>query len=395
MRREQTTAERVLVLATLVLVAFGTVMVYSATSGLASDPLFYLERNGAYALAGVVGMWAMARFDYRRLANAAPMLVLISIGLLLVVFAAGVTAKGERRWLPLPGGFTLQPSELAKVAICVFAAAVLAERRIAPRDWREAMRPVGAATAVVCGLIVISDLGSAISVALGGMAVLVAAGAARGALGRIALAGIAVIALSIAQKPYRGERLMAFLQPDASLQGAGYQIHQAQIAIGSGGLLGRGIGESVQKLGFLPEARTDMILGIIGEELGAIGMLATFAAFAAVAWAGYAIALRSTDRFGKLLAAGLTTLICGQAVLNAGGVLGVLPLTGVPLPFISYGGTSLISLLLAIGLVLSVAANGRAAAARSLRVSARVVDARPAPAPLPVRRARAAGSRRR
>ena len=390
MRREQTTPEQVLVLATLGLVAFGTVMVYSATSGVATDPLFYLERNVAYAVIGLAAMWVMARLDYRKLAASAPLLVLISGGLLLFVFAAGITAKGERRWLPLPGGFTLQPSELAKVSICIFAAAMLARRKRPPSTWREVMRPVGAATAVICGLIVVSDLGSALAVAFGGMAVLVAAGAAGGALGRISLAAAGLVGLSIWQKPYRGERLMAFLQPSDSSLSAGYQIHQAQIAIGSGGVFGRGIGESVQKLFYLPEVRTDMILGIIGEELGLIGMLGTFAGFAAIAWAGYTISLRSTERFGKLLSAGLTTLICGQAVLNAGGVLGVLPLTGVPLPFISYGGTSLIALLSAIGLVLSVGSYGRAAA-RSVRVTARVVDVQP----VPVRRVRAATARRR
>ena len=392
MRREQTTPEQVLVLATLGLVALGTVMVYSATSGLASDPLFYLERNVAYALLGLAGMWLMARLDYRRLAASAPVLVLISGGLLLFVVAAGVTAKGEQRWLPLPGGFTLQPSELAKVAICIFAAAMLARRTRPPSTWREVMQPVGAATAVICGLIVVSDLGSALAVAFGGMAVLIAAGAAGGALARISLAALALVGLSIWHKPYRGERLMAFLQPSDSSLSAGYQIHQAGIAIGSGGVFGRGIGESVQKLAYLPEVRTDMILGIIGEELGLVGMLATFAGFAAIAWAGYTISLRSNERFGKLLSAGLTTLICGQAVLNAGGVLGVLPLTGVPLPFISYGGTSLIALLSAVGLVLSVGAYGRSAE-RSVRVTARVVDA--VAAPTPARRVRAAGARRR
>jgi cell division protein FtsW len=285
------------------------------------------------------------------------MLVVATL-LLLLVFAAGVERNGAQRWLSLPGGFTLQPSELAKVALCVFGAAVLSGRKHAPRDWREAMRPVGAAAAIMCGLIVITDLGSAIAVGLAAAAVLIASGAAAGALARLALAAGALAGAMIAVEPYRMQRLTAFLHPGDKIGAAGYQLYEAKLALGTGGLFGVGLGQSVTKLNYLPEAHTDMIVPIVGEELGLIGVFGLLVAFGLLAWCGYSVALRAKDPFGKLLAAGLTTLITGQAVLNIGGTLGVLPFTGVPVPLISYGGTSLIATLAAIGLVLSVGTHG-------------------------------------
>ncbi|MDX6599156.1 MAG: cell division protein FtsW, partial [Gaiellales bacterium] len=270
----------------------------------------------------------------------------------------GVERNGAQRWLSLPGGFTLQPSELAKVALCVFGAAVLSGRKHAPRDWREAMRPVGAAAAIMCGLIVITDLGSAIAVGLAAAAVLIASGAAAGALARLAMAAGALAGAMIAIEPYRMQRLTAFLHPGDKIGAAGYQLYEAKLALGTGGLFGVGLGQSVTKLNYLPEAHTDMIVPIVGEELGLIGVFGLLVAFGLLAWCGYSVALRAKDPFGKLLAAGLTTLITGQAVLNIGGTLGVLPFTGVPVPLISYGGTSLIATLAAIGLVLSVGTHG-------------------------------------
>jgi cell division protein FtsW len=285
-------------------------------------------------------------------------MLVIAAALLLLVLAAGIEVNGAQRWLSLPGGFTLQPSELAKVALCVFGAAVLSGRKHAPRDWREAMRPVGAAAAILCGLIVITDLGSAIAVGLAGAAVLIASGAAAGALARLGVAAASLGGVMIAAEPYRMQRLTAFLHPGDKIGAAGYQLYEAKLALGAGGLFGVGLGQSVTKLNYLPEAHTDMIVPIVGEELGLIGVLGLLVAFGLLAWCGYSVALRAKDPFGKLLAAGLTTLITGQAVLNIGGTLGVLPFTGVPVPLISYGGTSLVATLAAIGLVLSVGTYG-------------------------------------
>ena len=250
----------------------------------------------------------------------------------------------------------------------MFGAAVLSSRKHAPRDWREAMRPVGAAAAILCGLIVITDLGSAIAVGLAAAAVLIASGAAAGALARLGIAAGALAGVMIAAEPYRMQRLTAFLHPGDKIGAAGYQLYEAKLALGAGGLFGVGLGQSVTKLNYLPEAHTDMIVPIVGEELGLIGVLGLLMAFGLLAWCGYSVALRAKDPFGKLLAAGLTTLIAGQAVLNIGGTLGVLPFTGVPVPLISYGGTSLIATLAAIGLVLSVGTYG----GQALRASAPV-----------------------
>jgi cell division protein FtsW len=353
------------------LVAFGVVMVYSASASLA-----LLEHHAVYAGLGLAALWLLARHDYRQIAALAPSMLVVATLLLVLVVASGVERNGAQRWLSLPGGFTLQPSELAKVALCVFAAAALSARRQAPRDWREAMRPVGAAAAILCGLIVISDLGSAISVGLAAAAVLIASGAAAGALARLGIGAAALAGVMIAAEPYRTQRLTAFLHPGDTLGAAGYQLHEAQLAFGTGGLLGVGLGQSVTKLSYLPEAHTDMIVPIVGEELGVLGVLGLLAAFGLVAWCGYSVALRAKDPFGKLLAAGLTTLIVGQALLNIGGTLGVLPFTGVPVPLISYGGTSLVATLAAIGLVLSVGTYG----GQALRAAEAAHAAPPKPA---------------
>jgi cell division protein FtsW len=368
-------AEQLLVLVSMALVAFGVVMVYSASASIA-----LLEHHAVYAGIGLAALWLLARRDYRHIAAIAPALLLISGGLLVLVLASGVQRNGAQRWLSLPGGFTLQPSELAKVALCIFAASALAGRR-PPRDWREAMRPVGAAAAILCGLIVVSDLGSAISVGLAAAAVLIASGAATGALARIGLAAGALAGGMIAAEPYRTQRLTAFLHPGDKIGAAGYQLYEARLALGTGGLFGVGLGQSVTKLSYLPEAHTDMIVPIVGEELGLLGVFGLLVAFGLFAWCGYSVALRAKDPFGKLLAAGLTTLIVGQAVLNIGGTLGVLPFTGVPVPLISYGGTSLIATLAAIGLVLSVGTHG----GQALRVAE--PERRPARKPAPRRAA--------
>jgi cell division protein FtsW len=370
-RRPVTLAERVLVGATIALVAFGVVMVYSASSGYALDvhgsSLFFLEREGAYALAGLLALAVCARIDYRAFGKLSGGLVLLSGGLLIIVLGAGVTVNGARRWLPVGGGFTIQPSELAKFALCAFAAWTLAQRRKPPDCVRDAVAPVGAVTLGLVLLVIAGrDLGSALCLVLVAAAVLVASGTRAGVLGRLAGFAGAGIVLMIIVEPYRMQRFTTFLDPWKVRQDAGYQIVQSVMGFGAGGLTGVGLGQSVQKFGYLPEAHTDLILAIVGEELGLFGTLAVIAGFSAIAWAGFSIALAAKDPFGQRLAAGMTTLIVGQAALNFGGVLGVLPLTGVPVPLLSFGGTSLIVTLAGIGMVLSVAAHDRAVAARSV-----------------------------
>jgi cell division protein FtsW len=230
------------------------------------------------------------------------------------------------------------------------------------------MKPVGIVTALVCALVVAEpDLGTVIAICMMVGAMLLVAGAPMRLLGlSTALFGVLVV-FAIWFEPYRRTRFFSFINPWHDAQGAGYQQVQAMIGLGSGGPLGRGLGESVQKVAYLPEARTDMIFAIIGEELGLVGGTLLIAAYAAVAWAGLRIALRCRDPFGKLLAAGLTALICGQAALNLAAVVGVAPLTGIPLPLVSYGGTSLVVMLASVGILLNIDRSDGVAAATSVR----------------------------
>jgi cell division protein FtsW len=398
-KRPVTLAEQVLVIATMALVAFGVVMVYSASSGYALDvhgnSLYFLEREGAYAVAGLLALAVCARIDYRVIGRLSPALVAGSGLLLVMVLGAGVTVNGARRWLPVGAGFTIQPSEIAKVALCVFSAWTLSSRKRPPQTVKEAFAPVGGVLCILLLLVMAgSDLGSALCLVLVAAAVLTVSGTRAGVLGRLAAFAGGGIVLMIIVEPYRMQRFTTFLDPWKHSQDSGYQIVQSMMGFGAGGLTGVGLGQSVQKFGYLPEAHTDLILAIVGEELGLLGTLAVVAGFTAVAWAGFSIALAAKDPFGQRLAAGMTALVVGQAVLNFGGVLGVLPLTGVPVPFVSFGGTSLIVTLAGIGTVLSVAAHDRVVAAKAApaaRPRSRT-HARSRPAPASARRA--AGGRR-
>jgi cell division protein FtsW len=349
---------QLLVLVTLALVAFGLVMVYSATSAPAAlsrtDPMSYLKKQAIYASIGVALMMAASRIDYRRLRILAPGLVLVALGGCLAVLVAGSRINGARRWIEI-GPATFQPSELAKLAIAVWAAAYLSKRP-APRTLKELARPVGLLLGLFCILILAEpDLGTAISLTVVLAAVLLISGTPMPTLA--AGTGLAVTLGLIAAwfEPYRRARIFSFLDPWRDPHGAGFQTVQALIGLGSGGLFGVGLGHGVQKINYLPEAHTDMIMAVIGEELGLLGVTAVVAAFAAFAYAGLRVALACTDPFGKRLAAGLVALVCGQALINLAAVLGLAPLTGIPLPFISYGGSSLVIALLAVGILLNIA----------------------------------------
>jgi cell division protein FtsW len=360
--------QQLLLLVTLALVAFGLVMVYSATSASAAlangDSSFYLRKQGLYALVGVVLLLVARRTNYRTLRHLAPMLVLTSIGLLLAVLAIGTTVNGARRWISI-GPAVFQPSEFAKLALLVFACAYLA-RRPAPQTLGELIKPLGILTGVICALLLAEpDLGTAITITvmLGG--ILVVSGAPSRLLA--SAGGIAVFLVLAAAwfEPYRRARLLSFLNPWSDAQGAGYQTVQAMIGLGSGGIFGEGLGQSVLKANYLPEAHTDMIFAIIGEELGLVGATALIAAYAAFAYAGFRVALTCKDPFGKRLAAGITTLVCGQALINIAAVMGAAPLTGITLPFVSYGGSSLVVGLAAVGILLNIAGDDGRATARS------------------------------
>ena len=354
-------ASQTLVLVTLGLVAFGLVMVYSATSAAAllgdGDPSYFLKRQGIYALTGVALLIVASRLDFRRLRPLAPLLLIVSGVLCLAVLVVGEPVNGARRWLSV-GPATFQPSELAKLAVVVWAAAHLAARR-PPRTVAELARPTGVVVGAFGLLILLEpDLGTTITLVVTVAALLLVAGASPGPLAAGSAVVVAAGALAIWLEPYRRARFLSFLDPWSDAQGSGFQIVQAMIGLGSGGLLGEGLGESVQKIFYLPEAHTDMILAIVGEELGLVGTAAVICAYVAFAFAGLHIALTCRDPFGKRLAAGLTTLVCGQAIINLAAVLGLAPLTGIPLPLVSYGGSNLVVQLASVGILLNIAGNG-------------------------------------
>ncbi len=367
-------------LVTLGLVAFGLVMVYSASSARAAlaadDPAYYLKRQALYAVVGIVALVLLSRTDYRRLRFAVAPLLLGSFVLLVAVLALGTPVNGARRWLTY-GPITLQPSELAKVALAVWIAAYLA-RRPAPQTIGELLRPIGLVIGAAFALVLVEpDLGTAIAIAIMAAAVLVVAGTRLSTLAGTAALGTFVVLAAIWVEPYRRERILSFLDPWQDPQGAGFQSVQAMLALGSGGFFGVGLGESVQKVYYLPEASTDMIFAIIGEELGLIGAFGVLAAFVAFGYAGFNVALGCREPFGKLLATGITALVCGQAAVNVSAVMGIAPLTGIPLPFVSYGGSSLVVALASVGILLNIATS----------------DARENRAELPDRRRRDGGSR--
>ena len=364
-RAKQSSLEwNLLVLVTVSLVLFGLVMVYSATSASAAlgngNPTGYLERQGVYALIGVVLLVVAARSDFRKLRAVAPMLVVSALGLCVAVLVIGERINGARRWIGF-GPAAFQPSELAKLALVVWTAAYLA-RRPPPQTLKELFRPIGALVGLFCLLVLVEpDLGTAITIVVMVAAMLLVSGTRLPTL--IAASGIVVALGTLAawSSPYRRARLLTFLDPWKDPLGAGLQNVQAQISLGSGGIFGRGLGQGVEKIHFLPEAHTDMIFAVIGEELGLVGVAVLTAGYCAFAYAGLRAAIACKDPFGKRLAAGITAMICGQAAINIAAVVGLAPLTGIPLPFVSYGGSSLVVALLSVGILLNIArGNGRA-----------------------------------
>jgi cell division protein FtsW len=346
----------------ILLVSFGIVMVYSAssTTGLLAGTgrSSYLVRHVVYAALGLGAMLLLRRVPFRRWRAVASPLMLVALVLVAATVTMGAEVNGARRWLVL-GPIQFGPAEPAKLAMICFLASRLTGRAAPVGSVGAILRTAWPAVLPLVGLVALQpDQGTATVIVLTAGALIITAGARWGhAL------GIGAFALGLAgayawSADYRRERLLAFLDPFRDAHDSGYQIVQSLMAIGSGGLHGVGLGESVQKVFFLPEAHTDMIFAIIGEELGLIGMLGVIGAFVALAMIGFGVSRRCRDPFGALLAAGITTWFCGQAFVNVGSVTGSLPLTGVPLPFVSFGGTSLIALMAATGILMNIAATG-------------------------------------
>jgi cell division protein FtsW len=401
-RRKAVSAEyNMLLTATLCLLALGAVMVFSASSttrilqdGGLSDSAFYLKRTLLFGAVGLLIMHLTARHGLALARKLTPALLGVSLFLLVAVLGIGTSVNGASRWIG-SGFLQIQPSELAKVALILYGADLLARKPKRARSI-EGFMPFLVVVGASCLLIMLEpDMGTTMVVAFSVGATLIAAGARPRDLGLIAL-GIGVVALLMTiVEPYRMARLTGFLNPGADASGAGFQAAQAKIALGSGGIFGVGIGNGVQKAFYLPEAHTDMISAVIGEELGLVGIVGVVGLFAMFGYAGLKVAQRAKDTYGRLLVAGLTSLVLVQATINLFAVMGLAPLTGVPLPFVSYGNSSLMASLFAVGLILNVARGGTAkasGASTSTRAGKlRVVDGGRKPAP---KRSRASGARK-
>jgi cell division protein FtsW len=364
---QQPIEHRLLLTATFCLLAGGAVMVYSASSARTllaghGDGTLYLIKYLAYGAVGLAIMHVLSRHGLEEVRRFTPIFLAVAFVLLVAVLipGIGVNINGARRWLGV-GPIQFQPSEVMKLALVLHAAATIAAK---PKMTRELRLVVGPVILPVLGALLLimlqPDLGTALVVSATVASMLLIAGVPVRQMLLVAGIGAFVVLLLALLEPYRRARLTTFLNPWGDPGGAGFQSVQGQIAIGSGGFLGVGPGQSVQKIFYLPEAHTDFILAVIGEELGAAGISCLLVLYGMIAYAGLRTAKAAKGVYAKLLAAGLTSLILCQALLNVYAVLGLAPLTGVPLPFISSGSTSLIVLLSSMGVLLNIAGGGSA-----------------------------------
>lgn len=350
--------DRTLFMVTIVLLAVGIAMVYSASFAKslddAGDPLYFFKRQLLWAMLGVPVMWVFSHIEYVYWWRAARAALYSALFLLVVVLLVGVARGGAERWIDF-GFFSFQPSEWTKYALVIYFARYFAERRHVVHDFRRGLGPWLLVLGVVSVLIMLQpDLGT--TLAIGGASVLMAflAGARISHLVGLGLAALPALVVAIVQSEYRWRRIIAFLNPWADPQDTGYHLIQGLLALGSGGWFGLGFGLSRQKIWYLPEQHTDFIFAVVGEELGLLGTLTVLALYAVFIWRGYRTAATAPDTFGALLAAGITSVVALQVVVNVGVVTATLPITGITLPLISYGGSSLVVTLAGIGILLNI-----------------------------------------
>jgi cell division protein FtsW len=352
-------SDKLLFTATVLLVCTSVVMVYSASAVIAmenqGDPYLYLFKQATWALLGLALVPVMMRIDYRTYRQPAVIwtgLAVVSIALVAVLF--GHARNGANRWLGF-GSLGVQPSELAKLVVILFIAALLERRMDRIDEPTYALLPIGVVLGVIVALILREpDLGTSVSIVVIAAVMIFAAGIDYRYVVAVALAAAPALYFLLAFSEYRWRRVMAFLNPWAYPLGDGFQMIQSMIAVGTGGVAGRGLMGGVQKLFYLPEPHNDFIYAVISEELGLIGASVVLACFCVITWRGLRTALRAPDRFGSFLALGLTTMVAFQAFFNISVVLGLLPTKGIPLPFVSYGGSSLLINLLGMGILLNV-----------------------------------------
>ena len=359
-RPSEVGVDRVLVGAVLALAALGVVMVYSSGAVFAAkkygDATYFLKRELIYAILGLGALSLATRVDYSIYRRLAYPLLFVSLGLLAAVLKVGSRAGGAVRWFRA-GPLSFQPGELAKLALCVYLAYLLARKAEKVRVFSVGFLPPLLVTGLMMVLLLKQpDFGTAAIFGAVALGMLFVAGTRTSYLILAALVAAPVGWKFIVSTPFRMRRMLAFLDPWAFRRDVGYQITESLMSVGSGGVTGLGLGDGRQKLFFLPEAHTDFILSIVGEELGLLGILTVIALFGVLVWRGYRTAFRARDVFGAYLAFGITTMFGLQALVNIGVVLGSLPTKGLPLPFISYGGTSLLMSLFAAGVLANISA---------------------------------------
>jgi len=357
----------VLLIVVSLLCVVGLVMVGTASSVISiadyGTPWAIFIREGMWMAIGVIALWVTLRLDYRTLRRVSPILLFVTFGLLLLVLVPGLGlhVEGSSRWIGF-GQFRLQPSELMKLSLTIFSADLIARRLDQDATDRRIMGPLLLVTGAA-GLLILAqpDMGTAMVIGCVALTLLFVSGVRLGPVFKLmaVLIGLALV-VAIAS-PYRRERLLSFIDPSAHSSGSGYQVAQSLIGLGSGHLFGAGLGGGQQQWGYLPNAHTDFIFSVIGEELGIVGAVAVLLLLGAFMWFGIKTATHAPDRFGGLLALGLVAWVGAETLINVGAVVGVLPVTGIPLPFVSFGGSSLVITMVAAGILINIARQGERA----------------------------------
>jgi cell division protein FtsW len=360
-------SDRVLFITTILLVGLSVVMVYSASAVIMMEkfqrPYLFLTKQAMWAAIGIVVLAVVMRIDYHYYKQ--PIVIwtaLACVGLALVAVLFAPPVNHARRWFAM-GGLGIQPSELAKIAAIFFLADTLDRRMHKINDVQYSLLPIGIVVGGIVGLILLEpDFGTSVSLVLIAVAMIFAAGLNYRYIAGAALCALPAVAFLVMGTAYRRARVMTFLDPSRDPLGAGFQVIQSTIAVGTGGVFGKGLMNGVQKLFYLPEPHTDFIYSVISEELGLVGATAVVICFAVITWRGLRVAFRAPDTFGSFLALGLTTMMAVQALFNISVALGLLPTKGIPLPFLSFGGSSLLINLLGMGILLNVSQQSSSAA---------------------------------
>ncbi|SYX83692.1 putative lipid II flippase FtsW [Paenibacillus alvei] len=347
-----------LLLSVVLLACFGMAMIFSASSALSSlkheDPWYYTSRQVKFACIGLLGMFVMMNIPIQVWKKTAPYLLLLSVVLLIVVMAAGSSMNGARRWIVV-GGFQFQPVEFTKLALIMYISSLISNKGERIRSFKKGLLPILIVVSFISLLIMKQpDFGAVIMLLFICLTVMIVGGVHMRQLAVLFLAALPVIIYLAFSQSYRLQRIASFMNPYDDQQGSGYQLIQSIYALAHGGVTGTGFGHGIQKLFYLPEAHTDFIFAVIGEEFGFLGSCLVVFVFFVLVVRGFMAALNSDDPFAIMLGTGIVSMIFIQFMLNLGAVTGLLPITGVPLPFVSYGGSSLILCMASTGIILSI-----------------------------------------